>query len=95
MKIVYRREAFADLDHHFTYIAQDRPRAARHVVERVRSAIERLETFPYSGRQGEVDGTFELVVPGLPFIAVYRVTDRVEIIAVFHAAQKREDGEGA
>jgi toxin ParE1/3/4 len=50
--------------------------------------------FPYSGRQGSVEGTYELVVSRLPYIAVYRVTDSVEIVAVFHAAQDR-DGEKA
>jgi toxin ParE1/3/4 len=35
-----------------------------------------------------VEGTRELVVPKLPFIAVYRVKEElVEVIAVFHAAQ--------
>jgi addiction module RelE/StbE family toxin len=94
MKVVYRREALADLDRIFTYIARDRPNAAGHVVERIRSSIGRLEMFPYSGRQGSVEGTYELVVSRLPYIAVYRVTDSVEIVAVFHAAQDR-DGEKA
>ena len=93
MRIVYRREALADLDRHFSYIGQDRPTAAQRVVERIRHTIERLGTFPYSGRQGSVEGTFELVVPGLPYIAIYRVTDRVEIVAVFHAAVDRNDDE--
>ena len=91
MKIVYRQEALAGLDHHFTFIARDKPNAAGHVLDRIRSAIGRLEMFPYSGRRGSVEGTYELVVPRLPYIAVYRVAERVEIIAVFHAAQDRRD----
>lgn len=93
MKIVYRREALADLDRHLTYIAQDKPKAAEQVVERIRSSVERLEIFPYSGRPGSVEGTYELVIPRLPYIAVYRVTTCVEIIALFHAAQERGGNE--
>lgn len=95
MKIVYRREALDDLDSHFTYIARDRPNAAGQVIERIRSSVECLEMFPYSGRCGSVEETYELVVPRLPYIVVYRVTERVEIVAIFHAAQQRDGNESS
>jgi plasmid stabilization system protein ParE len=91
MRIVYRLEALADLNDHLTFIARDNPAAARRVGERIREAIGRLEMFPLSGRTGSVAGTYELVVPRLPYIAVYRVTSFVEIIAIFHAAQDRSE----
>ncbi len=47
--------------------------------------------FPLSGRRGSVEGTYELVVPRLPYIAVYRITAFVEIVAIFHAAQDRSE----
>ena len=49
--------------------------------------------FPYSGRKGSVEGTFELIVPNLPFIVVYRVTEFVEIVAIFHAKQDRSEND--
>ena len=53
----------------------------------------RLADFQLSGRRGAVDGTRELVVSRLPFIAVYRVMEAyVEIVAVFHAAQDKPRG---
>ncbi len=39
-----------------------------------------------SGRAGAVAGTYELVVPGLLYIAVYRVNDVVEIVAIFRTS---------
>ena len=89
MKIVYRQEALADLDHHLSYIARDKPNAAGQVIDRIRASIQRLEMFPHSGRQGSVEGTYELVIPRLPYIAVYRVSEHVEVLAIFHAAQER------
>lgn len=92
MRIVYRLEALADLNHHLSHIAIDNPSAARRVGERIRSAIARLELFPLSGRQGSVEDSLELVVPGLPYIVVFRVTSFVEIVAIFHASQDRGGG---
>ena len=92
MKVVYRLEALADLNNHLSYIASDDPSAASRAASRIRLAISRLEMFPYSGRPGVVPDTYELVVPRLPYIAVYRITEYVEIVAVFHAAQDRRKG---
>jgi len=40
------------------------------------------------GRTGQKKGTREMVIPGLPFLAVYRVHDElVEIIRILHGAQ--------
>ena len=69
------------------HIAMDNPVAAKRVVERIESSLERLAIFPESGRIGQVSGTREVVVPGLPYIVVYRVSAEVEILRVFHAAQ--------
>lgn len=71
-------------------IAADNPDAARKVVKRIRQAVERLADFPESGRHGQVAGTRELVVPGLPYLVVYRVGQgSVEVLRVFHTSQER------
>jgi len=90
MKIVYRLEALTDLNNHLTHIENDNPVAAQDAGKRIHMAISRLEIFPYSGRKGVVENTFELVVPHLPYIAVYRIIDFAEIIAIVHAAQNRQ-----
>ena len=69
-----------------TYILERNPNAARRVADAIRHAVSRLELFPYSGRQGIIPGTYELVVPKLPYIVVYRVAEHVEIVSIFHTA---------
>ena len=86
MKVAYRLEALQDLDRHRAYILERNPNAALRVADAIRHAISRLELFPYSGRQGIVPGTFELVVPKLPYIVVYRVSEHVEIVSIFHTS---------
>ena len=86
MQVAYRLEALADLNNHFSYISQENPEAAARVVSKIRQTIRRLARFPYSARKGIEPGTYELVIPRLPYIVVYRVHSFVEILAVFHTA---------
>lgn len=63
--------------------------AARRVVRRVERAVEQLTDLPSLGRPGRVAGTRELVVSKTSLIVAYRRTgDRVEILAVIHAARR-------
>lgn len=90
MTIRWRSRAVEDLTRIRDYIADFNPAAAQSVVERILRAVERLETFPESGRPGQVPATREVVVPGLPYIVVYLESGaEVEIIAVFHGARDR------
>ena len=71
-----------------------KPPAADAVVSRVLHSVEILEAFPKYGRPGQVRGTREVVVPGLPYIVVYIDTDTdvdvdVDVIAVFHGSRDR------
>ena len=90
MQIRWSPEAADDLQRIVEYIRQDNPKAARRVATEIyERAIAALETFPYSGRPGRVEGTRELPLPPLPFIVVYRVrNDAVEIANILHGAQK-------
>lgn len=66
--------------------------AAARMVERIRETVDQLARFPSLGRAGRVPGTRELIIGGTPFIVPYRIReDAIEIIAVFHAAQRRPD----
>ena len=90
MKLRWQVSAVSDLAKIRDYISADSPSAARAVVDRVVRSVERLRTFPASGRLGQVQGTREVVVPGLPYIVVYTHDDiGVDIVAIFHGAQKR------
>lgn len=93
MIVRFTASAQADIQAIFDYIVRDNPLMASRVVSDIEVAIDRLGRFPLSGRIGAVEATRELVIPRLPFIAVYRVAETsVDIIAVFHAAQDRPRG---
>lgn len=88
MKLRWLRSGSESLRRQQAYIAADNPDAARRIGRRIRQAVLRLATFPYSGSLGSVPQTRELVVPGLPYLIVYRVREEtVEILRVFHAAR--------
>jgi plasmid stabilization system protein ParE len=43
------------------------------------------------GRPGRISGTRELVLTAFPYIIAYRVTDRIEILAMMHGARRWPD----
>ena len=90
MKVIIRESAYDDLERIHTWIEKDRPRSADLVIDRILESTEQLSRFPYIGRIGRAPGTYELVVPGLPYIVVYQVNaddGMVIVIGVFHGAQ--------
>lgn len=92
MNVIIREAAYADLDRIYAWIAKDRPSAAGSVVNRILESAERIGHFPYMGHTGQAPGTYEWVVPGLPYIVVYELHsehDEIAIVAVFHGAQDR------
>jgi toxin ParE1/3/4 len=87
VKIRWLNEGTRSLRVIHAHIALDNPAAARRVVQRIRTSVEKLETFPEAGRVGQVPGTMELVITQLPYIVVYRLsTETVDILRVFHTA---------
>jgi plasmid stabilization system protein ParE len=90
MKIRYKRRALEDLESIHSYIAKFDQEAAKRVIGRIQRVIGRLAYLPWSGRAGVVRVTRILVVPGVPYVAIYRVReDAVEIVAVLHTARRR------
>ena len=88
MKVRYTERAREHLRRIGDYIRQDDPAAAGKVLDRIASAVSRLEVFPRSSRRGPRPGAYELVVPSLPYIVMYRVgRDHIDILGVFHAAR--------
>lgn len=92
MRISFGDQACADLDGIFTWIAQDDPTSAARVVDRIVESAAGLARFPRIGRLGRVSGTFEWVVPGLPYVVVYTIDEarqELAVVAIFHGAQDR------
>ena len=61
---------------------------AASVYLRIRASVNRLASFPSSGRAGRVQGTREVLVEGLPYIVIYRIQEGiVEVLRVFHTSR--------
>ncbi|MFK0330777.1 type II toxin-antitoxin system RelE/ParE family toxin [Rhizobium sp. NPDC090275] len=87
--IRYTRRALGNLRHIGEWIEQDNPAAALRVIARLAAAIDLLRDQPDLGRPGRIAGTRELALADIPYIVAYRLNaGHVEIIAVFHAAQR-------
>jgi toxin ParE1/3/4 len=92
MRVIIREAAYDDLDRIYTWIARDRPRAAKSVIDRILESVEKLGDLPSMGHVGRARGTHEWVVRGLPYVVVYKIDsdhDEVQVTAVFHGAQDR------
>jgi toxin ParE1/3/4 len=87
-RIRWTTDAANDLEQTFQHIIRDNPAAASNVIRTITDGIARLKVFPSLGRNGQVEGTREMVFASLPYIAVYRTKgSAVEILRVYHAAQ--------
>jgi toxin ParE1/3/4 len=85
----WTRRALRRLDQIGAHIALDNPEAAASVVTRLAAMTDVLAAHPNLGRPGRLEGTRELVVPGLPYIVAYRVMPAsVDILTVIHTAQE-------
>jgi toxin ParE1/3/4 len=90
MRIRWTEAAARDLTGICDYIKEhDSPAAARRVALQIYGGIGTLTRFAHRGRPGRKSDTRELIFPGLPFLAAYRVRkDVVEIYRILHGAQK-------
>ncbi|HEY4249964.1 MAG TPA: type II toxin-antitoxin system RelE/ParE family toxin [Roseomonas sp.] len=89
MQIAWTKAALAHLDQIQDYVAQDNPTAAyRLALDLTERASHALTDHPMLGRRGRAKGTREFILSDISYILVYRVTDRVEILAVIHAARE-------
>jgi addiction module RelE/StbE family toxin len=90
MQVRWSRSALKDLDRIFERIRKDRPEAARRVVQTIYDGCTALQNFPNRGRSGRIKGRRELVFAPLPYIAVYKIKEKeqiVEISRIYHGAQ--------
>jgi toxin ParE1/3/4 len=58
------------------------------VQQRIIEAAESLASFPDRGRPWRLRAAKELLVPGLPYVIIYRIArDRVIVLALFHTSR--------
>lgn len=91
-RLEYAPRYFRRLEDIRERIAADNPAAATRVIERIKTAVERLLVAPAMGRPGRIPGTRELVVSDTPYIVPYRIVDEaVQIVTLLHSAQRWPD----
>lgn len=89
MQVKWTEPAAKALERIQDYIAKENPRAAFKVAQEIRHATKQLNNHQKLGRPGRVRGTYELVIPDLPYIVPYRVKDKeVHILSVYHTSRK-------
>ena len=88
-RIIWSPRSLRDVESIRDYIARDSPRVADLVVARIIKVVERLETFPESGRKVPERNDPEIrEVIAAPYRVVYRLREgNVEIITVFRASR--------
>jgi plasmid stabilization system protein ParE len=89
MKIISSAQSQRDLRDIRKFIARDAPETASAYIRRLKLAVRRLRSFPYTGSVVR-----ELVNPAIRevYFGQYRLiyeiaSDRVEILTVFHGAR--------
>jgi toxin ParE1/3/4 len=89
VRIRWTRQARADIDAAFEYVAADNIHGAEQIVDRIQEAAAILARHPTAGRTGRVPGTRELIVAATPWVIPYRVRRGfIDIFAVIHSARK-------
>ena len=88
--IEWTEPAIQQLNQTYDYIAlTNSETVAARIVEHVLFSVQRLATFPLSGRRGRVSETRELVITDTPFIVAYSIEDdHILILAVYHSARQ-------
>ena len=89
MRIRWTEPATRDLFQIADYLEKHGSSAvARHITLSIYERVGTLAQFPEQGRTGRKSGTRELVLSGLPYLAVYRLGGvAIEILRILHGAQ--------
>jgi toxin ParE1/3/4 len=89
MRVRWTEPAARDLTQICDYIQEHgSAAAARRVALLIYEGVDTLSRFPGLGRIGRKAGTRELILSGLPYIAIYRMRgESAEILRILHGAQ--------
>jgi toxin ParE1/3/4 len=89
VKIRWTRQANADLDSAYEFVAAHNPTAAANLIHRIEQTIGILAQNPAAGRKGRIGGTREFAIAGTPFVIPYRIRGQViDILALIHGSRK-------
>ena len=89
MRVIWTAQAETELKAALSYAQLRWPGAVAKIAADVLGMVERLRSFPLSGRSGVVAGTRELVLTRYPFIVVYMAgVDAVTVLRIYHQRMK-------
>lgn len=90
MNVNFTPQAREDLLAIRDWIAADDDRAADRVVSRIVQTAMMFGQFPMLGRTGQVEGTREFSVAGLPYLIVYAIASEtdVDVLTVLHTRRQ-------
>jgi toxin ParE1/3/4 len=96
-RVLWSEGALDEFDGILAYVARDNPAAADKIADRIERRVEALAAVP-TGRRGRVAGTYEQVVPGLPYIIAYALATTpagegtLTILRIVHGARNWPGG---
>ena len=90
MAVRFTPQARDDLVAIRDWIADNDPRSAERVVARIFQTAMMFGQFPLLGRPGQVEGTREFSVVGLPYLIVYALASEgdVDVLTVLHTRRR-------
>ncbi len=92
LKLRWTPRALRHLNSTWDYVAKDNVAAADRLVQSIITAVESLQPHPELGRKGRANATRDLVIPGTPYIVVYRLRSaHIQVLAIFHSARRWPD----
>ncbi len=89
MELRWTEVAATDLERIGEFLLEETPYHGSRLVSEIFEASQVLLQFPYRGRPGRKVGTRELVLPSLPYLVIYTVSDdTIHVVRILHGAQK-------
>ncbi len=90
MHLRISNEAERDLQGIEDYLEPRSPQGYARVITTIFTIFDQLKSFPFLGREGEVEGTREMTVPRTEYRIIYTLPDdyHVDIERVLHAKLK-------
>ncbi len=85
--------AYRDLEQLLSFLAEQDPHAAEVLLRRLEHTLTFIPCAPRIGRVGTRPKTRELPVPHTPVLVVYRVTEHIEVLTIFHTRIQTYDGD--
>ena len=90
MRVNFTPQARDDLQDIRDWIAQRDERVAERIVSRIVQTAMMFGPFPMLDRAGQVEGTREFSVVGLPYLIVYAIVSEndVDVLTVLHTRRR-------